>query len=202
MNDVIKIYMIFIVKVKLGTNIYFHVWSPCVCVMRHMASSHGNAFLIIDSFHDDVIKWKHFPRYWPFVRGIHRSPVNSLHKGQWRGALMFSFIYAWINCWLNNREAGDLRRYRAHYDVTVLFSEIRPSPVDVPLNAFLMPEPANQIWSSLSQASQKMNGHQQPPWWLHLPSDFYGHCYKKRQLNKWHYTKHPRIFCDVYRHDF
>ena len=36
-----------------------------------------------------------FPRYWPLVRGIHRSPVNSLHKGQWRGA-MFSFIYAWI----------------------------------------------------------------------------------------------------------
>ena len=33
-------------------------------------------------FHDDVIKWKHFPRYWPFVRGIHRSPVNSPHKGQ------------------------------------------------------------------------------------------------------------------------
>ena len=39
--------------------------------------------------HDDVIKWKHFPHYWPFVRGIHRSPVNP-HKGQWRGALMFS----------------------------------------------------------------------------------------------------------------
>ena len=38
---------------------------------------------------DDVIKWKHFPRYWSFVRGIHRSPVNSPHKGQWRGALMF-----------------------------------------------------------------------------------------------------------------
>ena len=32
-------------------------------------------------FFDDVIKWKHFPRYWPFVRGIHRSPVNSPHKG-------------------------------------------------------------------------------------------------------------------------
>ena len=29
--------------------------------------------------HDDVIKWKHFPRYWPFVRGIPRSPVNSPH---------------------------------------------------------------------------------------------------------------------------
>ena len=42
--------------------------------------------------HDDVIKWKHFPRYWPFVQGIHRSPVNSPHKSQWRGALMFSFI--------------------------------------------------------------------------------------------------------------
>ena len=46
--------------------------------------------------HDDVIKRKHFPRYWPFVRGIHRSPVNSPHKGQWRGALMLSLICAWI----------------------------------------------------------------------------------------------------------
>ena len=71
--------------------------------------------------HDDVIKWKHFPRYWPFVRGIHRSPVNSPHKGQWRGALMFSLICVWINNWVNNREAGDLRRYRAHYDVSVIW---------------------------------------------------------------------------------
>ena len=39
--------------------------------------------------HDDVIKWKRFPRYWPSVRGIHRSPVNSPHKGQWRGAFFF-----------------------------------------------------------------------------------------------------------------
>ena len=27
------------------------------------------------------------------------------------------FICAWINGWVNNREAGDLRRYRAYYDV-------------------------------------------------------------------------------------
>ena len=70
--------------------------------------------------HDDVIKWKHFPRYWPFVRGIHRSPVNSTHKGQWRGALVFSLICVWIKGWVNNREAGELRRYRTHYDVTVM----------------------------------------------------------------------------------
>ena len=70
--------------------------------------------------HDDVIKWKHFPPYWPFVRGIHRSPVNSPHKGQWRGALMCSLICAWPNGWVNNGEAGDLRRHRAHYDVTVM----------------------------------------------------------------------------------
>ena len=41
--------------------------------------------------HDDVIKWNHFPHYWPFMREIHRSPMNSPHKGQWRGALMFFF---------------------------------------------------------------------------------------------------------------
>ena len=42
--------------------------------------------------HDEVIKWKYFPRNWPFVRGVNRSPVNSLHKGQWRGVWMFSLI--------------------------------------------------------------------------------------------------------------
>ena len=46
--------------------------------------------------HDDVIKWTHFPRYWPFVRRIHRWPVNSPHKGQWRGAFMF-FFYLRLN---------------------------------------------------------------------------------------------------------
>ena len=87
--------------------------------------------------HDDVIKWKHFPRYWPFGRGIHRSPVNSPYKDQWRGALMFSLICAlnkrlskqswgwwfetpsrslWRHCsddahvtWLYNNVAGDLQ---------------------------------------------------------------------------------------------
>ena len=48
----------------------------------------------------------------------HRSP----HKGQWRGVLMFSLRCAWINCWANNRDAGDLRSHRAHYDVTIMNS--------------------------------------------------------------------------------
>ena len=53
---------------------------------------------LFSNSHDDAIKWKHFPRYWPFVRGIHRG----LHR------------------WVNNGEAGDLRRHCAHYDVTVM----------------------------------------------------------------------------------
>ena len=90
---------------------------------RGEASSHvrfqpgGRCWTAI--IHYDVIKWKHFSRYWPFVRGIHRSPVNSPHKGQWRGVLMFSLICAWINSWVNNDETGDLIR-RAQYDVTVM----------------------------------------------------------------------------------
>ena len=72
--------------------------------------------------HDDVFKWKHIPRYWPFVRGI---PVNSPHKGQWRGALMFPLICACINGWVNNRKAGDLRRHRAHYDaIEMTYSDL------------------------------------------------------------------------------
>ena len=81
-----------------------------------------NLYFVTRFIHDDVIKWKHFPRYWPFVRRIHRSPVNSPQKGQWRGVLMFSLICAWINGWASNREAGDLRRLRAHYDANVMWS--------------------------------------------------------------------------------
>ena len=79
----------------------------------------------ISTIHYDVIKWKHFPRNWSFVRRIHRSPVNSPHKGQWRRALMFPLICIWINDWVNNREAGDLRRHLDHYDVSVMIAPYR-----------------------------------------------------------------------------
>ena len=69
---------------------------------------------------DDVTKWKHFPRYWPYVRGIHRSPANSPHKGQWRGALVFSLFRALVKGWANYHKASDLRRHRGHYDVIVM----------------------------------------------------------------------------------
>ena len=49
-----------------------------------------------------------------------KSPMNSSHKGQWHGALMFPLSCAWINARVNNHEAGDLRRHRAHYDVIVM----------------------------------------------------------------------------------
>ena len=82
--------------------------SVCECTESHrivperveimMTSSNGNIFRVTG----------------------HLSPVNSPHKGQWRGAWMFSLICVWINGWVNNREAGDQRRYRAHYDVIVM----------------------------------------------------------------------------------
>ena len=68
--------------------------------------------------HDDVIKWKYLPHYWPFVWGIQRSPVNFPHRGQWRGSLMFSLICAWTDTWANSRGPGDWRWHRAHYDIT------------------------------------------------------------------------------------
>ena len=68
--------------------------------------------------------WRHemvtFSVLLALCAGIHRSPVNSPYKGQWRGALMFSLICAWTNGWINNGDTGDLRYHRAHYDVTVM----------------------------------------------------------------------------------
>ena len=74
----------------------------------------------IITFHDDVIKWEHFSSYWSFVRWNHRSPVDSTQKDQWRTALMFSLICAWTKGLAKNRDAGDLKRHRAHYDLIVI----------------------------------------------------------------------------------
>ena len=80
--------------------------------------------------HDDVIKWKHFPRYWPFVWGIHRSPVNSPPNGQWRGPLMFSLVCAWTYCWVNNRYAGDLiRPITSPTNWQLFYSLLKPCPL-------------------------------------------------------------------------
>ena len=92
------------------TDVYWdRIWTVCIILGTYFRGDH-----------DDVIKWKHFPRCWPFVRGIHRSPVNSPHIGQWCGALMFSLICARTSSWVNNRDAGDLIRHRAHYVVIVM----------------------------------------------------------------------------------
>ena len=74
---------------NIFTNCCSSIANTLQCIIYTDGSDH---FLLA---HDDVIKWKHFPHYWPFVRGIHRSPVNSPHKGQWRGALMFSLMCAY-----------------------------------------------------------------------------------------------------------
>ena len=75
------------------------------------------------TLHDGFIKWKYFMRYWPFMGGIHRSPVtfpHKGHKGHWRGALMFSLICTLTKGWVNNWDAGDLRHHRAHHNVIVM----------------------------------------------------------------------------------
>ena len=66
------------------------------------------------TLHDNVIKWKHFPRNWPFVWGIHRSREIPTQRPV--------MICVWINDWVNNREAGNLRRHRGYYDVNVMGS--------------------------------------------------------------------------------
>ena len=100
--------------------IWFVLHSPVISLIGFFVKRGVSVLGQIMTVHEEFIKWNHFPRYWPFVRGIHRSPVNSPHKGQSRGDLMFSLICVWINDWVNNREVGELRRHRGHYDVTVM----------------------------------------------------------------------------------
>ena len=68
--------------------------------------------------------WRHqmetFSALLAICAGNSTVPGEFPHKGQWRGALLFSLICVWINGWVNDRQVGDLRRYRTHYDVIVM----------------------------------------------------------------------------------
>ena len=90
------------------------VYTVTVLQWRHVS--------VTESF--SVSWWRHqmetFSALLTICAGNSPIPVNSPHKGQWRGALMFTLICARTNGWVNNCEAGDLRRYRTHYDVIVM----------------------------------------------------------------------------------
>ena len=85
---------LFTLKTIFYTNVLLFVDKRIFWYMHPFLCKVLSELLLFEDIHDDVIKWKHFPRYWPFVRGIHRSPVKSPHIGQWRGTLMFSLICA------------------------------------------------------------------------------------------------------------
>ena len=88
-------------------------WAVC-------GDSHAGSF----GQNSDCAWWRHqmetFSALPALYAGIHWSPVISPHKGQQRGALMFSLICVWTNGWVNDRNAGDLRRHRAHYGIIVM----------------------------------------------------------------------------------
>ena len=79
-----------------------------------MADRHGTKGMWIDGVLDPCCEFSTFTS--PMTLAL-----NSPHKGQWRGGLIFSFICAWTNGWVNNRNAGNFRHHRTHYDVTVMY---------------------------------------------------------------------------------
>ena len=104
------------------------IWSAMIFMWRH---SNALATKVLaskidwkDGLHACKSWWRHqmetFSALLAICAGESPIPVNSPHKGQWRGALMFSLICACIGSWVNNRKAGDLKRHRAHYDVSVM----------------------------------------------------------------------------------
>ena len=102
--------------------------SNLLCLAQELLSLYSGSQQLTSQYSRPCITaspWYHhqmetFSMLLALVRGIHRSLVNSPHKGQWLRALMFSLTYAGINGWVNNHEAGDLRHHHTHYEVTVM----------------------------------------------------------------------------------
>ena len=93
--------------VLLGSKISLEVYATC-----HVTNSGAMNY--------DVMKWKHFKHYWPFVRGIHRSPVDSLHKGPVIRHFDVSFDVSL--CKLLNKQSRDryIKMSWRSFDVTVM----------------------------------------------------------------------------------
>ena len=106
--------------------ILFLFFFVCVCVWA--VTGPGTYFGIWDLFHKTW--WRHQMETFSALLALcaGNSPVTGEfpHKGHWRGTLMFSLICALTYNWVNNKDAGDLRRHRAHYDVTVMMFMIWP----------------------------------------------------------------------------
>ena len=96
-----------------------------ICSRLPRCSKSPRFTLLMDPDHLQNSWWRHqketFSALLAICAGNSPVQVNSPYKGQWRGALMFSLICVWINGWVNNHEAGDLRRYRVHYVVIVMW---------------------------------------------------------------------------------
>ena len=100
-------------------------------VTSKIASKMKQLILVYDTYGWTLIqstRWRHqmetFSALLAICAGNSPVPVNSPHKGQWRGTLMFSLFYARINGWANTGEAGNLRRHHTHYDVIVMIVHV------------------------------------------------------------------------------
>ena len=101
-------------------------WNICLAIMNQVAFPASELHQLSRHpcdvtewwFMGSLLWWRHQMETFSALLVI--CVGNSPHKGQWRGALIFPLIRAWINGWVNNCETGDLRRHHAHYDVPVM----------------------------------------------------------------------------------
>ena len=169
------------------------IYSLCIVIRRH-----GHRVVHVLACHDDVIRVTghlcgvtgHLcvRRYWPFVLGIHRSRVNSPHKGQWREALMFSLTCAWINGWVNNRWAGDLRRHRAHYDVTLMCAYVLSS-----FKVGLIPYSHNALSSLFSSTPPDLMS-----WWLDVILHVFCSLFNPSEYGLFQWEKALHMICNSF----
>ena len=128
-------------------------WSFCLAInmstYQHFLDLHATWFMWPDNVWHSTW-WRHqmetFSALLALCAGNSPVPMNSPHKGQWRGALMFSLIFVCINGWVNNRETGDLRRYRGHYDVIVMIGGLHTDSSGTTSASRRLKSPTNRLF--------------------------------------------------------
>ena len=99
------------------------LWSNHDGCTINLVTQHRSTFYILHQQYMMTSSNGNFFRVTGLLCGNSPVTIEFPSQSQWRGALIFSLICAWINRWVNNREAGDMRRHRGHFDVIVMSQE-------------------------------------------------------------------------------
>ena len=126
-----------------------YLFNHALILVKIQASHHWN-YYVMARLHDDVMTWKFFLKYWPFMRAIHWSPSSTGFPSQKASILSACLVFTWTGCWPNTQIASDL----THWGLVMPYGDKRTGSTLAQVMACCLTAPShylNQCWLIISK---------------------------------------------------